>query len=362
MFLNLFPTGPDLTRTQARELDDAFFLANPLAQFSSKISLLLDAHDALSMTGVAENPDFNRILGFRPSPPALAFGRDDREHQLTLDAISVRHQAAEALARFAYAIAAEKPDKHQSTSIWQTIAMSPNSIQEVLLANKAALESIPNIFAEYYFPPDWVMTEERIAGGNNAVAWLNHASQIMSSENLSTQAANNKIKHGMAVSVRNDLRVEILLNAPRADGTIPLSNLGPGKSLPLFDRPALTYLNRPSGTPKRGWEAVSLRVDIPTVLAETWMIAHVYASMFHVAAIKHFGQKIPDSLAPYPPLVLNRRPEHVVGARPIGYRSPLTNPPDGSFLPRPGGLIFMNSFIGLTVNPGSKTEGKIVDD
>lgn len=34
----------------------------------------------------------------------------------------------------------------------------------------------------------------------------------------------------------------------------------------------LTYLSRPPRELRQGLEAVSLRVDLPVVLAETWMI------------------------------------------------------------------------------------------
>ena len=77
--------------------------------------------------------------------------------------------------------------------------------------------------------------------------------------------------------------------------------------MPIFDRPLLTVLNRGKHLrPKQGLETVSLRIDVPVVLAEAWMIANVYAAMFHTAACDHFGDNLPAGHTPYPTLATGR--------------------------------------------------------
>lgn len=63
-----------------------------------------------------------------------------------------------------------------------------------------------------------------------------------------------------------------------------LSALGEGRSIPIIDRPLLTYLARSvASKPKQGVEA---------------MMSNVYAALFHVAARKHFEDELPDAVAP----------------------------------------------------------------
>ena len=114
-----------------------------------------------------------------------------------------------------------------------------------------------------------------MGAAETAVAWANHAVWLLTSDELSINAAHNKLKHGLATSARGDVRIELITTPPNEDGTIPTSAFGEGKSIPLFDRPMLTYLSRPPKELRQGLEAVSLRVDLPVVLTETWMMANV---------------------------------------------------------------------------------------
>ena len=200
-----------------------------------------------------------------------------------------------------------------------------------------------------------------MSAAETAVAWANHAVWLLTNDELSVNAAHNKLKHGLATSARGDVRIELITTPPNEDGTIPTSAFGEGKSLPLFDRPMLTYLSRPPKDLRQGLEAVSLRVDLPVVLAETWMMANVYAAMFHIAAREHYGENLPEEVAPYPTLVAGRMPEHVIGGRPLGYRSAVTLPPDGTTPPRPSGVAFFKQFWPMTIDFGSKTQGVVVD-
>jgi 4-hydroxyphenylpyruvate dioxygenase-like putative hemolysin len=65
-----------------------------------------------------------------------------------------------------------------------------------------------------------------------AVAWVNHAFALLTDDELSINAAHNKLKHGLAVSARGDVRIEFTTTPPNPDGTIPLSAFGDGKSVP----------------------------------------------------------------------------------------------------------------------------------
>lgn len=132
------------------------------------------------------------------------------------------------------------------------------------------------------------------------MAWVKRASSPLTGDELSVNAAHNKVKHGLAVSARGDVRIELLTTAPDDLGQMPVSAFGDGKSMPIFDRPMLTYLSRPRVKPKQGLEAISLRVDVPVVLAEAWMIANVYAAMFHARARRHCGDDLPEGVAPIP--------------------------------------------------------------
>ena len=109
--------------------------------------------------------------------------------------------------------------------------------------------------------------------------------------------------------------------------------------------------------PKQGLEAISLRVDVPVVLAKAWMIANLYAAMFHARAKRHFGDEMPEGVAPYPTLALGRHPEQVIGGRPLGYREAVTLPPDGTTEPRKSGLFFHGSFIPMDIDNDSKVDG-----
>ncbi|GGJ94427.1 hypothetical protein GCM10011372_35930 [Agromyces bauzanensis] len=211
------------------------------------------------------------------------------------------------------------------------------------------------------FPAGTVVEGPAVGAVETAVAWANHAVWLLTNDELSINAAHNKLKHGLATSARGDVRIELITTQPNEDGTIPLNAFGVGKSLPLFDRPMLTYLSRPPKELRQGLEAISLRVDLPVVLAETWMMANLYAAIFHIAAREHFGEEIPEGVAPYPTLVVGRLPEHVIGGRPLGYRSAVTLPPDGTTQPRPSGVMFYDKFWPMKVDFESKTQGIVVD-
>lgn len=362
MHLHLRATSVLLSEGHAKALDDEFFLSHPAAYFASRISSLLAAERSVAVPAPADEPEFFEALGLAVTDDSLAFDEQDRRLQVAVEALSLRHQAAEALLRFMYAVTAAKPKEGDAPSTWLAVADSPIALIDVVEKTVAALSVDRELFLRCLFTPETRVDEKAAAAANTAVAWVNHASSLLTGDELSVNAAHNKVKHGLAVRTRGDVRIEFITTPPDELGRIPVSAFGEGKSIPIFDRPMLTYLNRPQVQPKQGLEAVSLRVEVPVVLAEAWMIAKVYAAMFHSRAKRHFGDELPEGVAPYPALAIGRLPEHVIGGRPLGYREAVTLPPDGTTEPRESGLLFHGTFIPMDIDYDSKVEGVVVED
>lgn len=361
MHLHLRADSIHLSETHAKALDDEFFLSHPAAYFASRISSLLAAERSATFPTPTEEPEFFEALGLTKTELSLAYEEQDRRLQVAVEALSLRHQAAEALLRFMYAVTASRPKDGDAPCTWLAIADSPNTLIDVVHKTVAALAADEELFLRCLFTPGTRIDENAAAAAETAVAWVNHASSLLTGDELSVNAAHNKVKHGLAVSARGDVRIEFITTPPDDLGQIPVSAFGEGKSLPIFDRPMLTYLSRPHVKPKQGVEAISLRVDVPVVLAEAWMIANVYAAMFHARARRHFGHELPEGVAPYPTLAIGRLPEHVIGGRPLGCREAVTLPSDGTSAPRKSGLFFCGSFIPMDIDYDSKVEGVVVD-
>lgn len=350
-----------LSEDHAQSLDDEFFRSRPSAYFASRISSLLAASQSVDASMPTIEPEFYAALGLKENESLLQFDERDRRLQVAVDALSLRHQAAEALIRFMYAVTAARPKKGDAPSTWLLLADSPNRIVDVIQKTMAAVNRDQRLFLQCLFPPEMPLDENTSEAANTAVAWVNYASSLLTDNELSVNAAHNKVKHGLAVNARGDVRIELLAGAPDDLGEIPVSAFGEGKSVPLFDRPMLTYLSRSHVKPKQGLEATSLRVEVPGVLAEAWMIANVHAAMFHAQARRHFGDALPEGVQPFPTLVIGRLPEQVIGGRLLGYREAVTLPPDGTTEPRKSGLFFHGSFMPMDVDYASKSTGIIVD-
>lgn len=122
----------------------------------------------------------------------------------------------------------------------------------------------------------------------------------------------------------------------------------------IFDCPVLEVLAKApkvDGHPQ-GLEVTQLRVDVPVVLAEAYMIAWTHGAMFHVAASTHFRgrEDLPTNVhAPTHPgyRVFRQYPDDIAADAPVGMRFPLTTPPGGGPLKRPMGIGFSEDFIAL---------------
>jgi hypothetical protein len=361
MYLEVQPEGPSLTPPQAKKLDDEFFRSDPGAHFSFRIAALLRAPDVAPTLTASEHPAFFRALGIK-TEQLPAGDPAARDRQVAVDALALRQQCAEALLRFVYAVSAADPLPGDAPCTWLAIADSPTRTADVLKKSLSKFEEDDGLWARLFLPSAAQGDARARSAAHTALEWVEHAQYLLTDEELSVNAGHNKFKHGLAVSSRDDVRVELTTERPNERGEVPLSAFGAGKSLPLFDRPVFTFLSRPRGKPPRGVEAVSLRVDVPAVLAETWMMANVYAALFHVAAVKHFGPDLPENIAPFPRLVVNRPPKRVVGGGPLGFRAPVTAPADDSVATRPSGVVFYDGFWAIAVDYDSKSSGVVVNE
>ncbi|ROQ04941.1 MULTISPECIES: hypothetical protein [unclassified Curtobacterium] len=362
MYLGIRPEGVALTPEQAKLLDDEFFLANPLEHFTARIHLLLGSE--LTAPTRDTHPKFFEALGLAgvDTLPTAVKQREDVHR--AIDAVVLRHQCAEALERFLYALTAARPRGDDAPCTWLAIADSPTGIHAVATATKQAFDEDEQLLLKFLYPAGTVITEDLASSCTTALAWINHATHLLLDDELPVNAAYNKLKHGLAVTTRDDVRIQLISTQPNADGTVPLSAFGEGRSTPIFDRPLVTYLTRPrtkGKQPQPGVEAVTLRIDVPTVLAETWMMANVYAALFHVAAVKHHNGAPPDGIAPRPALVVDRTPDRVLRGQPLGYRSPVTLPSEATGSTRPEGLALAGRFIPMRIDLSSRRRGRIVE-
>lgn len=360
VYIEIQPSGTALTESQARTLDDEFFLARPLQYFNARISELLHAAGEPETRTNAAVSEFALAAGLNPSDTLLQFTEDEQRLQLAVDALSLRHHAAESLTRFLYAAVAAQPKPGDARCTWLAVEQSPISIIQVVDATVAALGDDNDKFLRALYAPGTVLTQEKCDYANSAVEWLNHASRLLTGNELSVNAGHNKVKHGLALSTSGDIRIDFIEADRISNGEIPLSAFASGKSAPLFDRPFLTYLNRPHPAKTSGLELTSLRVDLPVVLAEAWMMANIFSSLFNAAAVRHFGDHQPKDLAPRPPAVALRSPTDVVGGAVLGYRQPVTDPLKGGTA-RDAGLFFHGSFMPVQLDYGSRSSAVITE-
>ncbi|NEN08041.1 hypothetical protein G3T36_19465 [Diaminobutyricibacter tongyongensis] len=279
-----------------------------------------------------------------------------RRRQVAVESLSVRHHAAEGLLRLLHALAVMKPKGDDAPSIWLAVADTPNSLADTVNGVVNAMNADKNLLQSLYFRPDIPLGEPEAKAFETALARINHANLLLTNAELPVNTANNKVKHGLAVSARDDLRVELITTAPDENGNIPVSAFDKGKSMPIFDRPLLSLLGRPPGREK-GVELTTVRIDVPSVLSEAWMFASVYSTIFHVRALKHFGSD--ELIAPYPALPVGPAPAQILTGRVEGLRTVVTTPADGSEGRQPG-LFLYNTFIPMHIDYETGVSGGVV--
>lgn len=347
MFLIKPSDGPNLTPEQVRQLDDEFFSARPLAYFSTRVQSLLGSWDTVDEPTPATTEFFD-ALGLPHTSTMLDISNEnDRKLQVAVDSFALRHHTAEALARLLLAVGVSR-DAVPAVSTWATITDGPTTLHAVATKLSKLLNADEYLLSRAFFLPGVKDDEQTRAALRNAFAWVRRSLQLLTDNDLTVNAAHNKVKHGLAVSARNDVRVELLNDVELdEDGNLPLSAFS--NSTPLFDRPSLAYMARPYPAHAQGLEVSSLLIDPPLVLAEAWMIAVIHAAIFHVAARNHFGNEDTE-IAPYPALHLHPTPDDLLGNRVHGFRAILTTPLNSSATPRDSGLFAGTTFTPITLD------------
>ncbi|KQV05014.1 hypothetical protein [Leifsonia sp. Root112D2] len=358
--LKIKPEGRNLTATQAKVLDDEFFTSRPFQYFNSRISSVLDAEEGPAHANAKAAEKFFRVLNLSDTNRVLEFDERDRRLQVAADAFALRHHVAEGLIRFLHALTVFVEPTGDARCTWRAIADGPINLLDVAKQLVERMNTDQGLFAPLFLATGIEDSEASRGAVENALAWANHAIRLLTDEELTTNTAHNKFKHGLAVRGRDDLRLEFLPAdaIPDGGGDIPLSAFQ--GSIPVFDRPLVTYLGRPNGKPKLGLEVTTLRIDVPSVLAEAWMMANVYGALFHVAAAKHFAGTDVE-IAPYPTLPAGRRPDQLLNGQVLGLRQSVTTPPDGTSAARDTRLFRHGSSMSLEIDFNNQMSGTIVE-
>lgn len=379
------PAGPNLTAEQRQDLDDTFMSSDPHGYFSARIGMILRwaesgvdideppaGSDGDGQRTTQAHDRFARLLG-RPARSIPKSSPRSIATQAATDAYALRHHAAESLVRLTAAISTRK--NAADSCVWEDLSTGPNQLDQVVAQLRGSFSSqgAPMQFARLVLREQDLkggITEQLAAVSNVFADWLQFAIDLLVGHELQLNAAHNKVKHGLSVRARDDLKVSIVTTPPSADGTMPTDALRGEGVIDIFDRPVIEVLAQAPKVDghRQGLELTQLRVDVPAVLAEAYMIAWVHGAMFHVAAARHFDgrQDLPDYLhAPahpgYP--VGGPHPDHISGKAPVGMRFPLTSPPGGGPGQRPAGVAFRDSFIPLIfTGPAMRNIRVVADD
>ena len=125
--LPITPNGPHLSTQHAKTLDDEFFRSNPLAYFSSRIAGLLDAQHNSNHPSPESAAAFLDVLSLNKTDSVFAFSDRDRGMQVAVDAIALRHHAAEGIIRLLYALTVARPDGSDAPCAWLALARCPRA-------------------------------------------------------------------------------------------------------------------------------------------------------------------------------------------------------------------------------------------
>ena len=391
--LNLYPppNGPTESAEQVTELDTTFLLSDPFGYFVSRIGMLHtwariggrnDAPVAEPRTATGDPGDSDTAIG-RPDlfPIVEAVMRDEQADppspmivsaQVAVDAFALRHHIAEALIRLFVACSERSISGGQTTtSLWSRMTDDKNlQTQQLIAAAAQASRDLDEARFGILVVPANVLEETDLPRINQlkllCARWIEYAVELLSPAGLDANSAHNKVKHGLAVRGRADLRVSFSTVGPDEDGNVPISAFNEDNSFDILDRPTLEFMSRPKlpGSHKQGLEVTQLRLDYRSLLAESAMLAFAHGALFHVAASRHFASRpVPEGLrvAPHPGLVGGEFPQPRLGGHQVGMRFPITTPPGGG-APRDPSLWTADG-TALTLNvTGDRLSGRVVAD
>lgn len=370
------PSGPTLSPDQAAELDDTFLSSDPYAQASARIAMLLDWADqpehAESTPPAAELPATLRSYALRLGFVAPSVWRPSssvRETQLAQDAFALRHHLAEAVFRLAWAVLND--DGADNACLWARLSGSPTSLTEILSQVEGHLTApSPKYFEGLIFTRTEVSAVTPQSDQGRALqvyfGWFQYARVLLQRNDIALNSVNNKVKHGLAVRARNDIRFDLLRGAVGGDSVTVSEANNPLAT--VFEHPVLEALHEaPLGPRSKAPLEVSLvQVDTPRMLAEAHMLAMLYGTIFHTAATIHFSARsnLPAHVHPpqHPGLPVDG-PTPPSGHDPvIGMRFPLTEPRTPGQPVRKQGLSFNDVFVGLNVTAGPRIVTVVEDD
>ncbi|MGL3806701.1 hypothetical protein ACSYDW_11440 [Paeniglutamicibacter sp. R2-26] len=342
------PVGPDLSAEQRQELDDTFLSSDPFEYFRARIAMLLrweeagkpnektihategGTYSAETATGRSRTR-FAKFLGQMPDFLPEYTNRSVTT-QVATDAYALRHHAAESLVRLTATLL--KHSNEPGMCVWDTLSTGPNQLDQVIeqlhepfSADDAAATFTRLVIIQRDLQQG--LTENLVSATNVFSDWLEFAISLLTDRELQFNADHNKVKHGLAVRARDDLKVSFATKAPNSDRTIPLSALTGPEVFDIFDRSVIEILAQAPKVAghKQGLELTQLRIDIPAILAEAYMIAWVHGAMFNIVATNHFANRsgLPKHLhAPrhpgYP--VGGPHPRHIAEKAPPRYAVP----------------------------------------
>jgi len=328
--------GTELTEQAAKELDDTYLASDPYEYFRARIASLAALADGApweasrsegGVTAKVEELLQRPVVSPQISNPGLSA-------YVAAEALTLRHHAAEALCRLA--LVALQPAKVQC--VWAALVDGPRQIPE-LLERLESLGAHDDAGAALWWATVPVCMHEEMPEGAGVEAvnvfgsWIGFAASSLQSGELDFQVAHNKVKHGMAVRARADVRMTLTSVPPSPKGEVPLSAFAPRKSTDLLRGPVLEFLCRTPSNLGRALELTQLALDPAQLLAESTMIAWTHGALFAVLAHKHFGcSHAADNSRPahpgFPfggPTPANLRVGDVSGAR-----FPITEPLSGT--------------------------------
>lgn len=363
------PAKQQLDSEHARELDDSFFQSRPFGYFVSRISSLLrEAHSESGVDPGKLGIEFASQFGAKSPADLLEASEADYELQVALDAFSVRHHAAESLVRLYHALTVGAEKQGDLICTWSAVAEGPTKTVDLVDQSRAFFNNQANTkdFWRLVLPEavaDHSEVHEEVNQSLDVmVEWLFHAMSLLVREDININAANNKIKHGLAVRPNAKLLVTLSTQAPDAEGNVPLSALTGDQSFNVLEGVTAEYLARPRPSKRsQGLEMTVLNLRPVTMLTETWLMATTHAAMFHVAAAQHFnGRDV--KFQSFPSLPLNTTPARVLGGAALGLRYPATTPPDGGPVDRKSGIAFPDRFMPLNLLREGPRKGVVVED
>lgn len=343
-------------------LDDDFLSGNPMAYFESRIQGLLAVVQGAGRVADGVAAEYAALLGGVPTEGA---SESDRMLQVALDSFSLRHHAAETLLRFVVAVADCQEAKGGTTCLWFHATEGSPQIEALLTRYRALVaeeDASRRLFGMFLPTPVKLASpadRSRLEQATDVMAaWLERALFLLQRDDLNLNGVANKIKHGLTARARDDLRLDAIQATPGQAFDARASVLNGPTAVRLFDAIAVETIGRASRA--EALEHTVLMLRPAHLLAEAHMIARLHASAFHIAAVKHLGDRAAFEPPPYPALALGPLPEHVHRGAVVGSRRPVTFRKDGSRTERRRGYATEQFFVGITIT-GNARSGTVSD-